>query len=61
MMSIYGACMHVKNVLEMARALLEEEGKELKYGKRNHEGALPPGYKPELDITKEMDASKVQK
>ena len=32
--------------------LLAEYVRELKVGKREHAGPLPPGYLPELDVTK---------
>jgi hypothetical protein len=52
---------YCKAAVETVKAILLEEGRELKSGKRNHKGPLPPGYKPELDITKELDAEKVQR
>lgn len=44
---------YVKAAVETIKALLEEDGREFKAGKRPHKGPLPPGYKPELDTTKE--------
>ena len=52
---------YVKAAVETVRSLLAEDGRELKTGKRPHKGPLPPGYKPELDVTKELDADKVQR
>ncbi len=49
-----------KAAVETVKAMLVEEGGELKSGKRSHKGPLPPGYKPELDITKELNVEKVQ-
>ncbi|KAL7474915.1 hypothetical protein ACHAW6_000858 [Cyclotella cf. meneghiniana] len=45
---------YCKAAVETVKAMLVEEGK------RSHKGPLPPGYKPELDITKELDVEKVQ-
>jgi hypothetical protein len=44
---------YVKNAIETVKALLHEDGRELKAGKRPHKNVLPPGYKPELDVTNE--------
>ena len=52
---------YCKAAVETVKTMLAEEGKELKSGKRSHKGPLPPGYKPELDITKELDAEMVQR
>ena len=52
---------YCKAAVETVKAMLAEEGRELKSGKRSHKGPLSPGYKPELDITKELDADKVQR
>ncbi|KAL7477925.1 hypothetical protein ACHAW6_003714 [Cyclotella cf. meneghiniana] len=51
---------YCKAAVETMKAMLAEEGRELKSEKRSHKGPLPPGYKPKLDITKELDAEKVQ-
>ncbi|KAL7515917.1 hypothetical protein ACHAWX_000987 [Stephanocyclus meneghinianus] len=51
---------YCKVAFETVKAMLAEEGRELKSGKRSHKGPLPPGYKPELDITKELNVEKVQ-
>ena len=47
---------YVASAVETVRALLAEDGRELKSGKRPHKGPLPHGYKPELDVTDECDA-----
>lgn len=46
---------YVKNAVQTVKDLLAEDGRELKGGKRNHAGALPISYKPELDTTRECD------
>ncbi len=51
----------MKAAVETVKALLAEEGRELKTGKRPHKGPLPLGYKPELDVTKELDADQTQR
>ena len=43
------------------KSTLAEDDRELKSGKCRHKGPLPHGYKPELDVTKELDADKVQR
>jgi hypothetical protein len=45
---------YVKNALENVRALLKEEGKELRTTKRRGRTPLPVAYKPELEQTKEL-------
>jgi hypothetical protein len=50
------SCSYVKSAVETVRALLAEDGRELKSGKRPHKGPLPHGYKPELDVTDECSA-----
>ena len=52
---------YCKAAVETVKALLAEDGRELKSGKRNHKGPLPPSYKPELDITPEVNPDKVQR
>ena len=52
---------YCKAAVETVKNLLAEDGRELKSGKRNHKGPLPPGYKPELDVSPELDADKVQR
>ena len=44
------------SAVETVRALLAEDGRELKSGSRPHKGPLPYKYKPELDVTDECDA-----
>lgn len=46
---------YVKAAVETVKRLLQEDGRELKGGKRSHKGPLPPGYKPELDVTDECE------
>ena len=41
--------------VQTGRELPSENGKDLKTGKRDHEGHLPPGYKPEVDVADECD------
>ena len=48
---------YVNSAVETVKALLAEDGRELKSGKRPHKGPLPHGYKPELDVTNECDES----
>ena len=43
------------------KALLAEDGRELKSGKRPHKGPLPSSYKPELDVIKKCDAEHVSR
>ena len=52
---------YVKAAVATVRALLAKDGRELKTGKISHKGPLPPRYKPELDVTKELDADRVQR
>ena len=52
---------YCKAAVETVKALLADDGRELKSGRRNHKGPLPPGYKPELDITPEVNPDKVQR
>lgn len=47
---------YVASAVETVRALLAEDGRELKSGSRPHKGPLPYKYKPELDVTDECDA-----
>ena len=47
---------YVNSAVQTVQALLAEDGRELKTGSRHHKGPLPPGYKPELDVTDECDA-----
>ena len=51
---------YCKAAVETVMAMLAEEGRELKSGKRSHKGPLPPGYKSELDIIKELDTETLQ-
>ena len=44
---------YVKNAVQTCKDLLVEDGRELKGGKRKHKNVLPPGDKPELDVTDE--------
>ena len=50
----------MKSVVKTVHTLLTEDGQELKTGKRAHKGRLPPGYTPELNVTKELDADRTQ-
>ena len=52
---------YCKAAVETVKGLLAEDGQELKSGKRSHKGPLPPGYRPELDVTPELDADKTQR
>ena len=52
---------YVKGAVDTVKALLAEDGRELKSGKRPHKGPLPSGYKPELDVTDECDAEHVSR
>lgn len=52
---------YCKAAVETVKNLLAEDGRELKSGKRNHKSPLPPGYKPELDVTPELEADKMQR
>lgn len=45
---------YIKGAIDTVQRLLAEDGRQLKSGKRNHKGPLPPGYKPELDTTPEL-------
>jgi hypothetical protein len=49
---------YVKESLNTVRALLQEDGRELRSGKRQGRNPLPAGYRPELDTTPELDADK---
>ena len=42
---------YVKAAVDTVKALLVEDGRELKLGKRPHKGPLSSRYKPELDVT----------
>lgn len=46
---------YVTSAVETVKALLAEDGRELKTGKRPHKGPPPHGYKPELDVTDKCD------
>ena len=52
---------YCKAAVETVKDVLAEDGRELKSGKRSDKGPLPPGYKPELDVTPELDADKTQR
>ena len=52
---------YVKAAVDTVKALLAEDGQELKPGKRPHKGPLPSGYKPELDVSDECDAEHVSR
>ena len=52
---------YVKNAVQTCKDLLAEDGRELKGGKRKHKNVLPPGYKPELDVTDECGAELISR
>lgn len=52
---------YIKGAIDTVQRLLAEDGRQLKSGKRNHKGPLPPGYKPELDTTPELKADYVSR
>ena len=52
---------YVRAAVDTIKRLLAEDGRDLKSGKRPHKGPLPPGYKPELDVTDECCAEHVSR
>ena len=54
---------YVLAAVETVKNLLLEDGRELKppSAKKAHKGPLPPTYKPELDVSRELGPDKVQR
>ena len=55
------SCLYVKSAVDTVKALLAEDGRELKSGARPHKGPLPAAYKAELDVTDECDAEHISR
>jgi hypothetical protein len=52
---------YVKNMLNTVKALLLDKGKELRTTQRRDRTPLPANYKPELDVTRELDTTEISK
>jgi hypothetical protein len=50
---------YVKNMLDNVKEILREKGKELRTTKRRGRTPLPTTYKPELDVTRELDTTEI--
>jgi hypothetical protein len=50
---------YVKNMLNTVKALLLDKGRELRTTQRRGRTPLPANYKPELDVTRELDTTEI--
>jgi hypothetical protein len=50
---------YVKNMLNTVKALLQDKGRELRTTQRRGRTPLPANYKPELDVTRELDTAEI--
>jgi hypothetical protein len=50
---------YVRNMLNTVKELLKEKGKELRTTQRRGRTPLPVTYKPDLDVTMELEAAEI--